>query len=285
MSVREALSNIFPGIGVEGATTAQPDPTAGAGQPVASGPVEGNTQPAPQGAPAAGPQPVPGSVNPSPPSPDPEPKDPLAHFSDLFDNSKLEANQPEPNIGAGDLFTNENMGKILESLPAFTDHITSETREKLAAGEDPNAVMVAFDEIGKGAYAAALQHAVRLSESLTDRRMKTLENSFSERINQHQVQQSINQHEAIKDSPVLQAGISIIAERLQKTNPTASAEWITDQSTKFFLDSANLLTGNKSGGQGQPGGGQNPAEAETDWVAFALNQAGVNPPDSSGEAQ
>jgi hypothetical protein len=129
-----------------------------------------------------------------------------------------------------------------------------------------------------------LQHAVRLSESLTTKRLETMEASFSDKINQHQVQQNINQHELIKGSPVLQAGISIIADRLQRTNPTASAQWITDQSTKFFLESANVLSGNEPGGKKIPGAGDNPpASDETNWVEFAQT-TGAAPPDSSGEA-
>jgi len=269
----ETLKNLFPGIGVEGKVDTHPSPDP------ASNPGPDPNNPGP------GPDPNDPDPNPAPGSQNQEPKDPLAHFSQIFDNKQLEANQPEPTIGSGDLFTNENMGKILESLPNFTDHITNETREKLAAGEDPNAVMVAFDEIGKGAYSAALQHAVRLSESLTSKKMEAMEASFSDRINQHQVQQNINQHELIKDSPVLQAGISIIADRLQKTNPTASPQWITEQSTKFFLESANVLSGNEPGGKGIPGAGNNPpADGETNWVEFAQN-TGAAPPDSSGEAQ
>lgn len=275
----QAIRDLFPGVGVEGQVSTHPDPaTQHEGDPAPG------TDP---NAPAAipGVDPTGSNTNPVPGSPSPEPKDPLAHFAQIFDNKQLEANQPEPTVASSDLFTNENMGKILESLPNFTDHISQETRENLAKGEDPNAVMVAFDEIGKGAYSAALQHAVRLSESLTTKRLETLEASFSDKINQHQVQQNINQHELIKGSPVLQAGISIIADRLQRTNPTASAQWITDQSTKFFLESANVLSGNEPGGKKIPGAGDNPpASDETNWVEFAQT-TGAAPPDSSGEAQ
>lgn len=271
----QAIRDLFPGVGVEGAVSTHPDPGTQHTDPDPNATPDPNASPAP-GLPTA---------TPDPGSQSQEPKDPLAHFAQIFDNKQLEANQPDPTVGSADLFTNENMGKILESLPNFTDHISQETREKLAAGEDPNAVMLAFDEIGKGAYSAALQHAVRLSESLTGKRLEAMEASFSDKINQHQVQQNINQHELIKGSPVLQAGISIIADRLQRTNPTASPQWITEQSTKFFMESANVLSGNEPGGKKIPGAGDNPpASDETNWVEFAQT-TGAAPPDSSGEAQ
>ena len=279
----QALRDLFPGIGVEGNTSPMPAPGASV-EPGANPPAEPQPVTVTVVDPATG-LPVPVAVAPSLESGNQEPKDPLAHFADLFDNKKQEANQPEPPVGATDLFTSDNMTKILESLPAFTDHITDETREALAKGEDPQAVMKAFEEISKGSYSTALQHAVKLSESLTAKQMERMEASFSERINQHQVTQSITQHELIKDSPVLQAGISIIAERLQKTNPTAAPDWITKQATKYFLDSAALLTGNKPG-EGIPApAGPKPAEpSDVNWVDFASND-GSNPPEGSGEAQ
>lgn len=278
----QALRDLFPGVGVEGKTEPLPGPAAdvdpGTNPPAVPQPVTVSLVD-----PITG-QPVP-VAPPASESGNQEPKDPLAHFADLFDNKKQEATEPAPTVGAADLFTSENMGKIMESLPNFTDHITDETREALAKGEDPQAIMKAFDEIGKGAYSTALQHSVKLSESLTAKQIEKMEASFSDRINQHQVTQAITQHELIKDSPVLQAGISIIAERLQKTNPTAAPDWITQQATKYFLDSAALLTGNKPG-EG-PGGqmGPKPAEpSEVNWVDFAT-QDGSNPPEGSGEAQ
>lgn len=279
----QALRDLFPGIGVEGKSSPMPAPGAavepGANPPAEPQPVTVNLVDPTTGLP------VPVAAAPGLESGNQEPKDPLAHFADLFDNKKQEANQVEPSIGATDLFTSENMGKIMESLPNFTDHITDETREALAKGEDPQAIMKAFDEIGKGAYSTALQHSVKLSESLTSKQIERMEASFSERINQHQVSQSISQHELIKDSPVLQAGISIIAERLQKTNPTAAPDWITKQATKYFLDSAALLTGNKPGEGIAAPAGPKPAEpSDVNWVDFA-NDDGSNPIEGSGEAQ
>lgn len=270
--VGNMLRNLFPGIGIEGAPVNPPpagpnpppvDPSTGL--PLEPGPGDPSVNP-----PAVKFNPVTGEPI-KDPAASPESKDPLAHFADLFDNKKQAENLPAPVVNSQDLFTKENMGKILESLPAFTDHISEETRAAIAKGDDPNAIGAALNEVGQGAYAAALQHAVRLSETLTAKQMERMESTFSDRINQHQVNQSITQHDLIKDSPVLQAGISIIAERLQKTNPSASADWITQEATKYFLESAKVLSGG-AGDDGQPGGSgdKNPVTgAEVDWVDFA----------------
>lgn len=266
-SLMNRVLSVFPGIGIEGQTGNHPDPS---GNPPAPDPNDPNPQLLPD-PPVAKFNPVTGEPI-KEPDPTAEPKDPLAEYGDLFDNSKLEANVPEALPNSQDILTPETMGKIMENIPAFTTHLTDETKAKLAeGGEDSGqAVMAAFNEISQGAYKTALTHSVALSEKLVDQRMARLEETISDRINQHSVNSNIQSQDAIRNSPVLQAGISIIADRLRATNPTADPKWIAQQATKFFMDSAATLSGQPLGTtqDGLPPT-KEPDVEPTDWIDFA----------------
>lgn len=266
--VSRVMNSVFPGIGIEGGTGPQPTPP-GHGNP--NDPNDPNPQLLPD-PPVAKFNPVTGEQI-LEPDPTAEPKDPLAEYGDLFDNKKLEANVQEALPSSQDILNPENMGKIMENIPAFTTHLTDETKAAMAAGgeEGGKAIMTAFNEISQGAYKTALTHSVALSEKMVDQRMARMEETISDRINQHNITNTIQSSDAIKNSPVLQAGISILADRLRATNPTAPPEWIAQQATKFFMDSAAVLGG---GQPGQPGGqpGNKPGEPDidpTDWIEFA----------------
>jgi len=252
------------GIGQEGAPDAvPPDPHAQPGQPMPD--------------PNAPAQPKPAEGNPGP-------QDPLAAFAAIFDNSKPgEPGAEDIPASVANILTTENVKGITDKLN-FLDYITPETREAIAAGGDNGkALMAAFNEIGIGAYQNALAHGTKVSESIMEDRLSRMEASFSDKIKASQVQSNISAHESIQKSPVLQAGISMIADRLRQTNPTASAEDITKQATDFFMESAKVLGGGEVG-QMDSKGNPAPVGQETDWVDFAFEDGSGGEP-GSGESQ
>lgn len=257
MAAPGILRKLFPGIGIEGAdpdpvkpTAEDIDPTTG--KPVVKAPAK---------------------------EPDPGPKDPLASFAAIFDNKPAAKPGEEEDIplSAAGVLTPETMAKLTDSLD-FNTFLTQETRDLLAKGEDGNAIFTAFNEITKGAYQTALQHSSKLSEQILEDRLGRMEAGFGEKINAHQVNSSISANELIGKSPVLKAGITMIAEKLRQAQPDADPKWITEQATSFFVESAKVLGGgegsNPGGGEGGQGG-QPPAEV--DWLGFAMGDEVNNP--------
>jgi hypothetical protein len=224
-------------------------------------------------------------AEPKPADPNPGPTDPLAAFAAIFDNTKPAVpGQEDIPASVANILTAENVKGITDKLN-FLDYITPETREAIAAGGDNGkALMTAFNEIGIGAYQNALAHGTKVSESIMEDRLSRMEATFSDKIKASQVQSNISAHESISKSPVLQAGISMIADRLRQTNPTASAEDITKQATDFFMESAKVLGGGESGDNLGGGGNPAPTGQETDWVEFAFTDSAGDEP-GSGESQ
>lgn len=257
MAAPGILRKLFPGIGIEGADPDPVTPTAEDIDPATGKPVVK--------APAT--------------EPDPGPKDPLASFASIFDNKPAAKPGEEQDIplSAAGVLTPETLAKLTESLD-FNTFLTQETRDALAKGEDGNAIFTAFNEITKGSYQTALQHSSKLSEQILEDRLGRMEAGLGERINAHQVNSNISANELIGKSPVLKAGITMIAEKLRQTQPDADPKWITEQATAFFVESAKVLGGGEGSnpGGGAPGpDGQPPAEV--DWLGFAMGDEVNNP--------
>ena len=262
MAAPSLLRKLFPGIGIEGA---DPDPVK----------VDPN---APDPTKEPGKDPDTGK----PTEPDPGPKDPLASFASIFDNKPAAKPGEEEDIplSSAGILTAETLAKLTENLD-FNTFLTQETRDLLAKGEDGNAIFTAFNEITKGAYQTALQHSSKLSEQILEDRLGRLEAGLGEKINAHQVNSTISANELINTSPVLKAGITMIAEKLRQAQPDADPKWITEQATSFFVESAKVLGGGEGStpAPGEPGhvpvSGQ-----ETDWLGFAMGDT-VNNPDGT----
>lgn len=259
MAAPGILRKLFPGIGIEGA---DPDPvTADPNAPNPGDPTPGD--------PTGG----------KPTEPDPGPKDPLASFAAIFDNKPAPKPGEEEDLplSASGVLTPETLAKLTDSLD-FNSFLTQETRDALAKGEDGNAIFTAFNEITKGSYQTALQHSSRLSEQIMEDRLSRLESGLGEKINAHQVNSSISANELIGKSPVLKAGITMIAEKLRQAQPDADPKWITEQATNFFVESAKVLGGGEGSnpGSGEPGQPGQPA-AEVDWLGFAMGDEVNNP--------
>ena len=253
----ESIRRLFPGIGVEGG---------------------GNPNPADDPKPKDDPKNKPKDKG---TGDDPGPQDPLASFAAIFDNKpkKKEGEEEDIPLSVAGILTQDTMSKLTENLD-FNSFLSDATRDALANGEDPKAVFTAFNEIAKGAYQTALTHSSKLSESIVEDRLKRLEAGLGERINAHQIKSQISSHEAISKSPVLQAGISMIADRLRQAQPDADPKWVTEQATNFFLESAKVLSGGQSSDQGGQGGQPGPGQpTETDWMDFAMgdNPGGDDP--------
>ncbi len=256
-----ALRKLFPGIGIEGEDPdkVKPDP-------------DKKIDPKPDD-PAKDPAKSPGS------------DDPLAAFADIFDNKKPKDPKDEDTpLSVAGILNEETLKKLTDSID-FNTFLTDETRKALNDPEnDGSAVFKAFNEIAGGSYRTAIQHAGKMSETILDDRLARLEAGLGEKINAHTIKSSISANELINKSPVLQAGISMIADRLQKSQPDADPKWITDQATKFFVESAKVLSGNE--GDSKPGTGSpdlTPGSGEdTDWVGFAMGDTVNNP---TGEGQ
>lgn len=197
-------------------------------------------------------------------------KDPLAAFAEIFDNKKP-AGTPEEDIPLSmqAILTPENLKKITAELN-FAEMISPEVRKKLADPETASAAMFeAMNEIALGSYTTAIQHSSRASELVLDDRMQRMEKTFSARIDDHQIKSSIKANEAIANSPVLQAGIMMIADQLRKSQPDADPKWVTEQATKFFAEAGKTLGGGDSSqSDGSPGSGDGDKEG-TDWLQFA----------------
>lgn len=263
----EGLRKLFPGIGVEGAEAdpVTPDPT-----------VHDPTKPA---------------VKPT--EPDPGPKDPLAAFAAMFDNKP--AGDPKPEdmpLSVANVLTPDAMKKLTENLD-FNSFLSDATREALAKGEDPKAVFAAFNEIAAGSYQTAMTHSSTLSEKIVEDRIGRMEASLGEKINAHSLQTKLSANEIISKSPVLKAGISIFAERIQKSQPDADPAWVAEQATNYFLESAKLLSGEDNSSPGPGGDPVDPSRAvgsDTDWLGFAMgdevnNPGGGDPTGGEGDNQ
>jgi hypothetical protein len=262
----EGLRKLFPGIGVEGG---EPDPVA----PDPNAPDPTKPKPATE--------------------PDPGPKDPLDQFKAMFDNKPVGDPKPEDMpLSVANVLTPEAIGKLTENLD-FNSFLSDATREALAKGEDPKAVFAAFNEIATGSYQTAITHSSTLSEKIVEDRIGRLEASLGEKINAHSLQSKLSANEIISKSPVLKAGISIFAERIQKSQPDADPAWVAEQATNYFLESAKLLSGDQGSnpGSGEPGGDSSRhVGSETDWLGFAMgdevnNPSGVDPTGGEGDNQ
>lgn len=255
-----ALRKLFPGIGVEGA---DPDPIKP--DPAADDKAKGKPTP---------------DDKTKEPGNDPGSNDPLAAFAAIFDNKPPtdDKNKDIP-LSVSGILNEDTLKKLTESID-FNTFLTDDTRKALNDPEnDGSAVFKAFNEIAGGSYRTAIQHAGKMSESIMEDRLARLEAGLGERINAHTIKSNISANELINKSPVLQAGISMIADRLQKAQPDADPKWVTDQATKFFTESAKVLAGGESNtGAGQPdltpGSGE-----DTDWMGFAMGDE-VNNPDA-----
>ena len=247
----DAVRRMFPGIGIEGADDPKPDPD-----------------------PTKDPKPDP---DPKDTKPDPKPEDPLAAFAAMFDNKA--PGEPDPKdipLSVANILTPETIAKLTENLD-FNSFLSEATKDALAKGEDPKAVFAAFNEIAKGSYQTAMSHSATLSEKIVEDRIGRLEAGLGERINAHQLQSNLSANEIINKSPVLKAGISMMADRLQKSQPDADPKWIAEQSTKFFLEAAKQLSGGDSSpGPGEPGDKPTAGE-DVDWMGFAMGDEVNNP--------
>lgn len=245
------LRNLFPGIGVEGGPTPRPD--------------DDDDKDKDKDKKAA-------ATQDNDDDKDRKSTDPLAAFAAILDNRQTGDNKDQDTpLSMQSVLTPENLKKITDNLN-FAEMISPETRDKLAKGEDPSAIFEAMNEIALGSYTTAIQHASRASELVVDDRMQRLERSFGRRINEHQVQSSLSGHEVIKNSPVLKAGVSMIAERIRQSQPDADPKWITEQATNFFLEAGKALGGGSTGKSGNQGGQPGGSDDEgTDWLEFATS--------------
>lgn len=268
----EGLRKLFPGIGVEGG---DPDPVT----PDPNAPDPSIHDPTKPKAPAT--------------DPDPKPVDPLAAFSAMFDNKP--AGDPDPKdipLSVANVLTPEAMKKLTENLD-FNTFLSDATREALAKGDDPKAVFKAFNEIAAGSYQTAMTHSSTLSEKIVEDRIGRMEASLGDRINAHSLQSNLSANEIISKSPVLKAGISIFAERIQKSQPDADPAWVAQQATDYFLQSAKLLSGDdgsKPGPDGNPVDPNRAVGSDTNWLGFAMgdevnNPGGTDPTGGEGDNQ
>jgi hypothetical protein len=253
----DAIRKLFPGIGIEGAADdPKPDPK-----------------------PTIDIDPATGKPKPKEPTDDPKSKDPLADFANIFDNKdSKDADPKDIPLSVAGVLTPETISKLVENLD-FNSFISDETRNALAKGEDSNAIFTAFNEIARGSYQTAISHSSTLSEKILEDRLARFEKGLGERINKHQLQSNLSAHEVISKSPVLKAGISMLAERIQKSQPDADPKWVAEQATNYFLESAKLLTGQGQGsnpGPGEPGHKPTPGE-DVDWMGFAMGDSVNNP--------
>jgi len=261
------LRKIFPGIGIEGA---DPDPVK---------PVDPNIDPA-TGKPKV-------VEDPSDPNKITKPADPLAAFAAIFDNKEpAKPGEEDIPLSVAGVLTEDTLSKLTEKLD-FNTFLTQETREALAKGEDPQAIFNAFNEISIGSYKTAMTHSSKLSEQILEDRLTRMEAGLGERINAHHVKSSLSANEIISKSPVLMAGVSMIAERLQKQQPDADPAWITKQATDFFVESAKVLGGEQATGPGDPANPEGPGEGEN-WLNFAMgdtvnNPGGLDPTDGGDQ--
>lgn len=254
-----AVKRLFPGIGIEG-DEPKPAPTGAAGDPT--------------------PEP-----KPKEPAGDPGPKDPLADFAGIFDNKP--AGEPDPKdipLSVAGILNEETLNKLVGSID-FNSFLSDETKAALNDPEgDGTAVFKAFNEIAGGSYRTAIQHAGKVSESVMDDRMTRFEKSLGERINAHNLKSNISTDDAINQSPVLKAGITMIADSLLKSQPDADPKWVTEQARKFFVEAGKSLGGGQSNEPGSspdntPGSGE-----DTNWVGFAMGDE-VNNPSGEGDPQ
>jgi hypothetical protein len=256
MAGLDALRRLFPGIGIEGKDndpTPNPDPNI---------------------------DPATGKPKVKEPEKDPVSVDPLAAFAAMFDNKA--PGTPDPKdvpLSVASVLTPDTIAKLTENLD-FNSYLTDETREALANPETTSkALFTAFNEIAKGSYQTAISHSSTLSEKILEDRLGRFENSLGERINAHQLQSNLSANEIINKSPVLKAGISMMAERLQRSQPDADPKWVTEQATNYFLQSAKLLSGGDTGsnpGPGEPGNKPTPG-GDVDWMGFAMGDSVNNP--------
>lgn len=255
-----ALRKIFPGIGIEGG---DPDPQ----DPIKD--KDGNV------------------IDPTkePKDKDPatvtKPVDPLAQFATIFDNKPVEKpGEEDTPLSVATVLTEDTLSKLTENLD-FNSFLTEKTREALSSGEDPKAIFQAFNEIAVGSYRTAITHSSKLSEQILEDRLGRMDAALGDKINAHQVNSAISSDETINKSPVLKAGIAMIAERLRQTQPDASPEWITKTATEFFLESAKVLGGGDSSNSGVPGTDAptkgSSGDKAINWFDFALGDEVNNP--------
>jgi hypothetical protein len=275
----EAIRKLFPGIGIEGS---DPDPV----KPIEPDPNNPN-----QGDPATGTPPGTKQQEPAP-TKSPVSEDPLAAFASIFDNKPPGDPKPEDiPLSVAGVLTPETISKLTENLD-FNSFMSQATRDALAKGEDSNAVFAAFNEIAKGSYQTAMQHSATLSEKIIEDRIKRLEQGLGDKINAHQLQTRLSADDVISKSPVLKAGISMIADNIRRSQPDADPNWIAEQATKFFVESAKLIQGDQASnpGSGAPGQDNQASGNETDWMGFAMgdtvnNPSGVDPTGGDQGAQ
>jgi len=241
------------------------------GGPSPAAAAEGATGPAP--APAPGPTGSTGAAATGPTgstgAPEKTPSSSLDIFASVFDNANAKSNTADEHAvpTVGDILTPEVLTQASSKIN-FQDFITEETKQALAAGEDPNAVFNAFNEVAAGAYRQSLQHSAQLSEQLLEAKLAELKANLHTDIQSNLVQNAIHADAAAQENPVIAASIKIMADKLQSTFPDATPDWINSQAKNWFTEISTALGGSTKIEPGTTGPTSKPKET-IDWMEFA----------------
>lgn len=215
--------------------------------------IMGRNQPAQQ------PQQVPQAPQPAP-APEPEKPveipDPMDVYSKMFEKAAAVTNEGPPAFN----LDSETLSKVSSQMD-FMKGVPPELLERAQNGE-AKAMMELIQHTNRNAYAAALDHGTKLTDTYMGRRGEYDKSAVQSSVKTSLLDQEVASQANLKN-PLVKQEVARIAREFAKSSPDANPKDIVQQAVNYFNDIHAAITPQSSPEQQKQQAGQ-----VTDWEAF-----------------
>jgi len=206
-------------------------------------------------------KPINGTEDPNNPDPNKSPANPLEMFGKMWETP----NSSEVDTPPSFKLDPEKLKTLAGSLD-FTQHVTPELQEKLKSG-DPQAMREALNGLGQSAYMKLMEHMPALTEAYVSAKSKHDQKGLGRSVKSTLTKQGLDKLAA--GNPLLKKQLDTIGEQLLGQFPDASPEWLAEQTPKYFVEIAKLLSPGEFKEVADPAKPQpQPGESDYDWASY-----------------
>ena len=182
--------------------------------------------------------------------------DPMAVYSKMFEDAAKVTTEGPPAFN----LDSETLSKVSSQMD-FMKGVPQDLMEK-ASGGDVKALMELMQHTTRNAYAAALDHGTKLTDTYMGRRSEYDKSAVQSSVKTSLLDQAVASQANLKN-PLVKQEVARIAREFAKSSPDANPSEIVQQAMNYFNDIHAAITPQSSPEQQKQQAGQ-----VTDWEAF-----------------
>jgi hypothetical protein len=182
--------------------------------------------------------------------------DPMAVYSKMFEDAAKVTTEGPPAFN----LDSETLSKVSSQMD-FMKGVPQDLMER-ASGGDVKALMELMQHTNRNAYAAALDHGTKLTDTYMGRRGEYDKSAVQSSVKTSLLDQAVSSQANLKN-PLVKQEVARIAREFAKSSPDANPSEIVQQAMNYFNDIHAAITPQQSQEQQNKQAGQ-----VDDWEAF-----------------